>query len=391
MSDFTFIDLFAGIGGFRKAFETLGGECVFTCERDRFCQETYRANFDVQHEIAGDIRKVVAEEIPDHDVLFAGFPCQPFSHLGTGTRRHHGHESGLNDETQGTLFYDILRILEAKRPKAFLLENVRYIRKHDDGRTYITIMRSLEALGYQVESGLVDAKFWVPQTRRRVFFVGFRDPNDFRWSDFRIPRSQPILKTILHPEDGSERPEHPYTLEPDGRVNPKYTISDRMWDYANRKRVNNQNFHYDKDVKGEWEQATTLCRKYNSGSGGSWVRQYALKDTYRPYLRTGEDISTSLISNCMGVKSVTIIDQEERNPRNFTPRECSRLMGFDLPGCSAWKIPVSDTQAWFQFGNSVVVPCVEAIGRLMAPYLIEGYRSQADPNEHYVDSNLSLF
>ena len=392
MSGFTFIDLFAGIGGFRKAFEALGGECVFTSEYDKFCQKTYRANFKVEHEIAGDIQEVEASEVPDHDVLLGGFPCQPFSNLGAASRKLKGIKSGLNDETQGTLFYDILRILNEKRPKAFLLENVRFIRNHDEGRTYMTIMRSLEELGYQVESGMVDARFWVPQLRRRIFFVGFREPNDFRWSEFRIPRNRPVLKTILHPQDGSERPEHPYTLEPDGRVNPKYTLSDGMWEYVTRKMSEDRPYKFKADIKAEWEQASTLCRKYDSGQGGSWVRQYAFKDPYLAFLKDEEGVSTTLTASYHSVKSVTILSQDEMNPRQFTPRECSRLMGFDSPRGSDWIIPVSDTQAWRQFGNSVVVPCVEAIGRFMAPYLIDGWvEEEEDPNTDYRDGNLSLF
>ena len=185
---FTFIDLFAGIGGMRLGFETIGGECVFTSEWDRFAQQTYQANFDDSHEVHGDITEIDAESVADHEVLLAGFPCQPFSIAGVSKKKALGMPHGFLDKTQGTLFYDIVRILAFHRPRAFLLENVKHLLRHDRGNTFEVIARVLQdELEYHVDWQVIDAKGWVPQHRERVFIVGFRDRKDFDFADLNLP------------------------------------------------------------------------------------------------------------------------------------------------------------------------------------------------------------
>ena len=204
--NFSFIDLFAGIGGTRLGFEKIGGECVFTSEWDKFAQETYRANFPPTHSITGDIREVVESDVPDHDVLIAGFPCQPFSLAGVSKKNSLGRAHGFACETQGTLFFDIARILNAKRPAAFLLENVKNLAGHDKGRTLEVILKTLhDELGYHVDYKVIDARHFVPQHRERVFIVGFREPTNFDWDQVVMPDGDdPLLGSILHSENGNE-------------------------------------------------------------------------------------------------------------------------------------------------------------------------------------------
>lgn len=212
-SDFTFIDLFAGIGGFRKGFEKIGGKCVFTSEWDNNSRKTYLANFECDHEVAGDITKIDAKDIPEHDVLLAGFPCQPFSIAGVSKKNALGRKHGFLDETQGTLFFDVARIIAHHRPAAFVLENVKNLASHDKGNTLRVIKKVLEEeLGYSVQYRIIDAKSFVPQHRERIFMVGFRDAVGFDISALKIPAvaKGPLLKSILHPEDGSEEAEDPY-------------------------------------------------------------------------------------------------------------------------------------------------------------------------------------
>ena len=202
---FTFIDLFAGIGGMRKGFESAGGRCIFTSEWDKYCQKTYSANFPGDEQIAGDITKINAADIPEHDVLVAGFPCQPFSIAGVSKKNALGRPHGFQCETQGTLFFDVERIIHERRPKAFLLENVKNLRTHDGGRTFDVIHRSLtQRLGYNVSFRVLDAKGFVPQHRERIFIVGFRDNKGFDLDTLALPPTVegPTLKSILHPEDG---------------------------------------------------------------------------------------------------------------------------------------------------------------------------------------------
>lgn len=232
-SDFTAVDLFAGIGGLRLGFEQAGGRCIFTSEWDANAQKTYLANFGPQ-EIHGDITKIAPADIPAHDVLLAGFPCQPFSIAGVSKKNSLGRKHGFECETQGTLFFNIEQILRYHRPKAFLLENVKNLQSHDSGNTWRTIRRVLQdELGYHIHPMIVDARRFVPQHRERIFIVGFSDKTGFSWeNDVVLPPAGdgPRLGSILHPADGSEAPEPPYTDE-QGRVNRKYILSDHLWEY----------------------------------------------------------------------------------------------------------------------------------------------------------------
>ncbi len=338
---FRFIDLFAGIGGLRRGFEPLGGRCVFTSEWDRYAQATYKANYDCDHEVAGDITKIEADSIPPHDVLLAGFPCQPFSIAGVSKKNALRMPHGFLCETQGTLFFEVERILAHHRPKAFVLENVKNLVNHDRGRTFDVICRTLkEKLGYQVHTKVIDAKSFVPQHRERIFIVGFREENDFSFDDFEIPDplNGPRLRTILHPEDGSEAAEKPFTMGREGRVNDKYVLTDHLWSY----------------LQGYAEKHRARGNGFGFGLVGS------------------EDVSRTLSARYYKDGSEILVSRKKGNPRRLTPRECARLMGFDKPGESCFIIPVSDTQAYKQFGNAVVVPVVEAVARHMAPWIGAG-------------------
>jgi DNA (cytosine-5)-methyltransferase 1 len=340
-NSFRFIDLFAGIGGLRKGFEPIGGQCVFTCEWNEKAQTTYRANFpdSDDHLFAGDITQVHAADVPDHDVLLAGFPCQPFSIAGVSKKNALGREHGFKCEAQGTLFFDVARIIEHHRPKAFLLENVKNLMSHDKGNTFRVIHRTLtEELGYtNLHWKVIDAKSFVPQHRERIFIVGFRDSNDFTFNDMQLPDllKGPKLRTILHPEDGSEASEERYTEGPKSKVCSRYTLTDGLWqylqDYAEKHRQKGNGFGF--GLVGPDDVARTLSARY---------------------YKDGSEI---------------LIRQKRRNPRRMTPRECARLMGFDQPGESKFVIPVSDTQAYKQFGNSVVVGVVRAVATHMSPWL----------------------
>jgi DNA (cytosine-5)-methyltransferase 1 len=334
---FTFIDLFAGIGGMRLGFEAAGGRCIFTSEWDKYAQLTYRENFGEQHPIAADIREIPSEVIPAHDVLVAGFPCQPFSIAGVSKKNALGRPHGFACEAQGTLFFEVARIIRDKQPKAFLLENVKNLMSHDKGRTWATIHKVLtEDLGYHVSHKVIDAKGFVPQHRERIFIVGFRDINDFSFKDLKLPDpgKGPKLGDILHREDGSERPEPPFT-DAKGRVNRKYILTDGLWEYLQGYAAKHRNMGngFGFGLVGPKDVARTLSARY---------------------YKDGSEI---------------LIKRGRGNPRRLTPRECARLMGFDAPG-RLFKIPVSDTRAYKQFGNAVVVPVVEAIARHMAPYII---------------------
>jgi DNA (cytosine-5)-methyltransferase 1 len=347
--DFTFIDLFAGIGGLRKGFEPIGGRCVFTSEWDRFSVETYLANHVCNHEVAGDITKVPVAEIPRHDVLLAGFPCQPFSIAGVSKKNALGRAHGFRCEAQGTLFFDVARIIEHHQPKAFLLENVKNLVSHDRGRTLDVIRRALtEELGYHIQTRIIDAKSLVPQHRERIFIVGFRERNDFSLDSLVLPdpASGPRLSSVLHPEDGSEAAEERYTEGSNGQVLKKYTLSDHLWgylqDYAEKHRAKGNGFGF--GLVGPNDVARTLSARYFKDGSEILVRQLGRK-----------------------------------NPRRLTPRECARLMGFSGPNAEPFRIPVSDTQAYRQFGNAVVVPVVEAVARHMQPYITGANSLGAEP------------
>ncbi|MBA4071238.1 MAG: DNA (cytosine-5-)-methyltransferase [Gemmatimonas sp.] len=333
---FTFIDLFAGIGGFRKGFERAGGRCVFTSEWDKFAQSTYKANFG-DHGLYGDITKVDAAKIPDHDILLAGFPCQPFSIAGVSKKNALGRKHGFECETQGTLFFDLERIIDEKRPKAFVLENVKNLASHDKGRTFGVIRRTLtEKLGYKVSVKVVDARSFVPQHRERVFIVGIRPDMgvQFDWTTVDIPDPAfgPRLSSILHPEDGSEEIE-PRFLDAKGRVLPKYVLTDHLWGYLQ----------------------------------GYAAKHQAAGNGFGFGLVTPKDVARTLSARYYKDGSEILVRRKGGNPRRLTPRECARLMGFDRPGSEPFRIVVSDTQAYKQFGNSVAVPVVEAIAKALAP------------------------
>ena len=326
---FRFIDLFAGIGGMRLPFEAIGGRCVFTAEWDRFSRETYNANFpepaNSKHIFAEDVRPYADAplEIPTHDVLLAGFPCQPFSIAGVSKKNALGRPHGFLCDTQGTLFYDLARIINHHQPPAFLLENVKNLERHDGGKTFATIMHVLENdLGYRVFHKVISSTPWVPQKRERIFIVGFRDHSiEFDFEQLAVPEGDgPKLGSIL-----------------DKKVDPKYTLTEHMWTY----------------LQGYREKH----RKAGNGFGFSL---FGINDVARTlsarYYKDGSEI---------------LIEQKGNRPRRLTPRECARLMGFEKPGQVDWKIPVSDTQGYRQFGNAVVVPVVNAVARLMQPRIIE--------------------
>jgi DNA (cytosine-5)-methyltransferase 1 len=303
---YRFIDLFAGIGGIRIAFEEYG-ECVFSCEWDARAQETYKENF--HDKPVGDIRTVDENRVPDHEILLAGFPCQPFSIAGVSKKTSLGREHGFLDETQGTLFFDIARIIKAKKPKAFLLENVKNLRSHDKGKTFAVIRKVLEEeLGYTIYSTVINAKGLVPQNRERIYIVGFKKPLAFEFPE--IPLAGPPLSSILEKE-----------------VDEKYTLSDKLWNYL-------QVYKEKHSKKGN-----------GFGYGLADINSYSRTLSAR-YYKDGSEI---------------LIPQQGRNPRRLTPRECARLQGFP----EEFKIVVSNTAAYKQFGNSVAVPVVKKIAEKM--------------------------
>jgi DNA (cytosine-5)-methyltransferase 1 len=352
--DFTFIDLFAGIGGLRLGFEAAGGSCIFTSEWDRYAQKTYLENFGDSHPLNGDITKIDADNIPDHDVLLAGFPCQPFSLAGVSKKNALGRPHGFQCTTQGTLFFDVQRIIETKQPAAFLLENVRNLVSHDGGNTFRTIMDVLEReLDYRVRPMVVDGRRFVPQSRQRILLVGFRMDVGFDWERVlaRMPGVEdgPRLGSILHPQDGSEEDvDGGRYIEPDGRVRDRYTLSDGLWKYL--------------------QDYAAKHRAAGNGFGCS---------VFGP-----DDVSRTLSARYYKDGSEVLISQgPRRNPRRLTPRECARLMGFP----DSFRIPVSDTRAYKQFGNSVVVPLIAHVAGFMKPFIMEMKRLEAD------SSNLRLF
>lgn len=300
----------------RTPFEKMGGECVFSSEWNKFARETYQENF--KEEPAGDITKIKTSEIPHHDILLAGFPCQPFSIAGISKKLSLNHPVGLDDKIQGTLFHHIVRILKAKQPRAFLLENVKNLEKHDGGNTFGIITESLENSGYDIKSQVIDAKYLVPQHRERIFIAGFRKKTDFENFEFpEIPDRKPRLEKIL-----------------EKNIDRKYTLTRGVWNALKR--------HAQKH------------KEAGNGFGYSIADVNGISRTLSArYYKDGAEI---LISQGRG-----------RLPRRLTPRECARLMGFP----DSFKIPVSDNQAYRQFGNSVVVPVLEIIARRMMQCLFQ--------------------
>jgi DNA (cytosine-5)-methyltransferase 1 len=318
-----FIDLFAGIGGLRSGFDRIDAKCVMTSEINKFALQTYKDNFSTKHLINNDISKLNEKDVPTHDILLAGFPCQPFSIAGVSKKNSMNRSHGFLDKTQGTLFFDILRILKEKRPPIFVLENVKNLKSHDKGNTFKVIIDSLQELNYSVSYDIVDLGFWLPQHRERVFIIGCLDKNfDFN----QIYKENKIIKRnisdILHPENGSEDSEYPYTLGELSEVNEKYYLSDKLWSCL-------------KSHKEKHSQ---------KGNGFGYGLVDPLTDSMTRTLsaRYHKDGSEILIKS-----------SNYKNPRKLTPREASRLMGFDFYNNKKFSIPVSDTQAYKQFGNSV--------------------------------------
>ena len=344
-TDFTFIDLFAGIGGTRIAFEKAGGRCVFTSERDKYCQITYSANFGDMPD--GDIRAIRETEIPDHDILLAGFPCQPFSIAGVSKNKSLGRKDGFEHEKQGNLFFVIARILIAKKPKAFLLENVKNLKTHDKGNTFRVISETLKTLGYMLFIEVRDAKYYVPQHRERIFIIGFRkdvySDIDFRFPD--LPAQSQKIADIL-----------------EKNVDEKYTLTDGLWNYLQK-----------------------YAAKHKARGNGFG---YGLID---PQIHT---ITRTLSARYYKDGSEILIKQSHKNPRRLTPRECARLMGFD----DKYKIVVSDTQAYKQFGNSLCVPLVTSIAKQMIKTLpvakFQSYYGHSDKNTQeleYVQNQIDRY
>lgn len=354
--DFTFIDLFAGIGGIRKGFEAVGGECLFTSEWNKFAQRTYKANFynGPNHSFNSDIREVTLSEdenvsddeayehirkhIPEHDVLLAGFPCQPFSIAGVSKKNALGRKHGFECSTQGTLFFDVARIIQARKPLAFVLENVKNLRSHDKGKTFKVIKETLDELGYWVADSdasgagdpkVIDGQNFVPQHRERIILVGFR-------KDLNVHGGF-TLKNITK-YFSVRKPSLGEILEPEHQVDDKYILTPKLWEYL-------YNYALKHKAKG-------------NGFGYGLVNKTSIARTLSArYYKDGAEI---------------LVDRgENERPRRLTPRECSRLMGFDQPGEQKFKIPVSDTQAYKQFGNSVIVPMFESVAKLMKSAILQ--------------------
>ena len=285
---------------------------MYSSEWNKYSQQTYMANFGEQPE--GDITQVNAADIPDHDILVAGFPCQPFSIAGVSKKQSLGRATGFEDKTQGTLFFDVCRILKEKRPKAFLLENVKNLCSHDKGRTFKVIQESLEELDYEVFYKVLDGQNFVPQHRERILIVGFDRKRYGQEIDFKFNitpvEPRPVIRDILEPE-----------------VDSKYTLSDKLWIYL-------QNY----------------AAKHKAAGNGFG---YGIAPV--------DGVSRTLSARYYKDGSEILIEQDGRNPRRLTPRECARLQGFP----DDFKIPVSDTQAYRQFGNSVVVPLMANVADLI--------------------------
>jgi DNA (cytosine-5)-methyltransferase 1 len=338
-AQFRFIDLFAGIGGIRMGFEAHGGECVFTSEWNDFSTRTYRENYPAgdEHALIGDIVSFPAEDVPSHDVLLGGFPCQPFSIAGVSKKNALGRPHGFECTTQGTLFFDVARIIAAKRPAAFLLENVKNLLSHDKGRTFDVIVQTLrDELGYEVHYRVIDGQHFTPQHRERIIIVGFRGKTDFSWDDLRLPENGPRLGSILHRTDGSE-PELPWDhdrfFDHTARcVQPKYTLTSNLWTYL-------QNY---------------AAKHRAAGNGFGFGMAYPDSVTRTLSARYHKDGS-----------EILVYQGDALRPRRLTPRECARLMGFP----DTFRIPVSDTQAYRQFGNSVVMPVMREVARIMLPHV----------------------
>jgi len=318
---FKFIDLFAGIGGLRLGLEAAGGECVYSVEIDKHAQATYRANFGPIDE--PDVRNVDPMRLPPYDVLAAGFPCQPFSIAGVSKKASLGREHGFKEEKSGNLFFEIVRIVEATRPPLLFLENVKNLRSHDRGRTFQVILSELDRLGYEVSTDVVDAAHWVPQHRERTFIIGLRR-EVFGGRRFVFP-----------PLPASRRPRLRDVL--DSWYDRKYVLTPHLWQYLQ-----------------------DYARKHREAGNGFGFG-----------LVGGNDVARTLSARYYKDGSEILVDTAGSTPRRLTPVECARLMGFPSPRQvqpgevvarnphHEFLIPVSDTQAYRQFGNSVVVPVIK--------------------------------
>jgi DNA (cytosine-5)-methyltransferase 1 len=307
---FTFIDLFAGIGGFRIGLTKVGGRCLYSNEWDKHAQRTYHKWFGEVPE--GDIREVDPKSIPDHDLLAAGFPCQPFSIAGVSKKKSLGREHGFKDKTQGTLFFHVANIVEVKRPPVLILENVKNLLSHDKKRTWQVIKSTLEELDYVVFHKIIDAAGWVPQHRERIFIVCF---------DKEVFGDNPPFKYPEQPDSGRQK----FRSILEGKPDKKYTLTDHLWGYLQR---------YAESHKAK-----------GNGFGFGMANLDGISRTLSArYYKDGSEV---------------LIPQNGSNPRRLTPREAARLMGFE----DSLDIVVSDTQAYRQFGNAVVPKVVEAVGR----------------------------
>ncbi|UDQ78556.1 DNA cytosine methyltransferase [Erwinia rhapontici] len=374
---FRFIDLFAGIGGIRSGFEAIGGQCVFTSEWNKHAVRTYKANWycdEQQHRFNQDIRDVtlsgdplvdeeqayqhIRQQVPDHDVLLAGFPCQPFSLAGVSKKNALGRKHGFEDEAQGTLFFDVARIITAKKPAIFVLENVKNLKSHDKGNTFRIIMSTLDELGYDVADAavtgspdpkIIDGKHFLPQHRERIVLVGFR-------RDLALPAFSLSALSALYPPQRT-----PLKALLDPVVDAKYILTPTLWKYlylyAKKHQARGNGFGYGLvDPALEQGVVRTLSARY-------------YKDGSEILIDRGWD-------KALGEEDFDNADNQQNRPRRLTPRECARLMGFEQPGEEAFHIPVSDTQAYRQFGNSVVVPAFAAVAKLLRPWILQAVQQR---------------
>ncbi|MCL1062612.1 DNA (cytosine-5-)-methyltransferase [Shewanella benthica] len=375
--DFKFIDLFAGIGGIRKGFESIGGKCVFTSEWNKYAVRTYKANYysdPEEHSFNQDIREItltdksdtvseteatnnIQKHIPDHDVLLAGFPCQPFSLAGVSKKNSLGRAHGFECEAQGTLFFDVCRIIKAKQPSTFVLENVKNLKSHDHGNTFKIITQALDELGYDVadiefegsgtkDPKIIDGKHFLPQHRERIILVGFkRDLNitkGFSLKNIHFPETVPSFASLLDNLTEEEKA--------------RYTLTPRLWEYlygyAKKHKAKGNGFGYGLvDPKNSDVVTRTLSARYH-------------KDGSEILIDQGWD-------KILGEQDFSNQENQNNRPRRLMPKECARLMGFDKPKCSDFIIPVSDTQAYRQFGNSVIIPVFTAVAELMKSRILQ--------------------
>ena len=370
---FRFIDLFAGIGGIRHGFEAIGGQCVFTSEWNKHAVRTYKANWycdPQEHRFNADIRDItlshrpqvsdveaaehIRAAIPQHDVLLAGFPCQPFSLAGVSKKNALGRAHGFACDTQGTLFFDVVRIIDARRPPVFVLENVKNLKSHDGGKTFRIIMQTLDELGYDVSDAddmgpddpkIIDGRHFLPQHRERIVLVGFRRDlslhNGFSLRDIdqHFPAQRTTLGALLEPQ-----------------VDEKFILTPVLWHYlyryAKKHQARGNGFGYGlvDPTRADCVTRTLSARYYKDGAeiliDRGWDKETGEKDFNDP-------------------------QNQQHRPRRLTPRECARLMGFETPQGYGFRIPVSDTQAYRQFGNSVVVPVFAAVAKLLHSRILQ--------------------